>query len=127
MHCKIILTLCALFLPHLALSHEMTPANPVWKPAFMPGLVSTQMELFNKRSDGVVFYELGVFTKDFKPVPFVSSYRMIKLDYLGHLKFEVFVNERDAQHVEFICTRSKLRSDSSAATLVSSKICSRFK
>ena len=109
-----------------AYSHEMTPTYPVWERAHLAGILKTKMEMFNKRSD-VEYYAIGVFDKDWKPVPFVSAYSVVKLKYLGHLVFDVYINEEDKSIVEYICSKSKLRKEAEIRTAVSSRICSKFK
>jgi hypothetical protein len=84
------------------------------------------MEMFNKRQD-VEWYEVGVFDKDKQPLPFVSSYKVMKLPYLGHVKFDVFVREQDVDRVVYICTRSKLRATLEDTTMIASVICSKVK
>lgn len=82
--------------------------------------------MFNKRKD-VDYYEIGVFNKDFEPIPFVSSYKVVKLQYLQHLKFDVYINNKDKKHARYICSKSKLRKDEKVRTAISSRICSKFK
>lgn len=107
-------------------SHEMTPTYPKWKNAYISGILSTNMELFNKR-ESVEYYEIGVFDKDFEPVPFVSAYTVVKVKYLGHVAFEVFINEQEKDRAVYLCSKSKVRKEERIRTAVSSRICSKFK
>jgi len=109
-------------------AHEMTPTYPKLEPSHLDGVVKTTMEMFNKRQD-VEYYEIGVFDKDFNPVPFVTSYNIIKLSYLGHVTFDVYIRKADKDRAVYICSKSKLRKDDngSVRTAVSSKICSKIK
>ena len=50
-------------------AHEMTPTYPKWRPSHLDNVYVTTMEMFNKRDD-VEYYEIGIFDKDFKSVPF---------------------------------------------------------
>ena len=84
------------------------------------------MELFNKRND-VEYYEVGVFDEGFEPVPFVSAYSVVKLEYLGKVVFDVFINSKDKSRVVYVCSKSKLRKEELMRTAVSSRICSKFK
>lgn len=118
-------TLIALLLAGGVQAHEMTPTYPTFKPSYVDKVYTTQMELFNKRRD-VEFYEIGVFDENWVAVNFVSSYKIIKLDYLGHVTFDLYVRDIDVPRVEYICTVSKIR-DSGQTAYVSSKICSRVK
>lgn len=109
-----------------AQAHEMTPAYPRLEASYAQGVYKASMEMFNRRSD-VQFYELGVFTHDWESVPFVSAYTIIKLDYLGKVKFDIYVREEDVKRSAYVCSMSKLRGESAKAPVVSSRICSRFK
>lgn len=107
-------------------AHEMTPTYPVLESSIYNQVLVTRMEMFNKRQD-VEYYEVGVFDKDFNPVPFVTSYKIIKIDYLGRVVFDVYIGKQDANRAHYVCSVSKLRKDSSIRTAINSKICSKFK
>ena len=107
-------------------AHDMTPTYPKWKMSFIPSAKVTTMKVFNKRAD-VQWYQIGIFTSDFEPIPFVTRYKIIKIDYLKHVEFFVYINEENAKHAEYICSKSKLRGNDSFKPIVESKICSRFK
>lgn len=109
-----------------AFGHEMTPAYPKLVPSYIPGILKTDMEMFNRRAD-VEFYEIGVFDKEWNTVPFVTAYKILRLKYLGHVKFEVFIKAEDARSAYYICSKSKLRSEVSNTPMVSSRICSKVK
>ena len=72
--------------------------------AFLTSAVysKTQMHLFNKRQD-VEYYEVGVFDAEWNPVPFVTGYRIIRLEYLEQVKFDVYILKDDADRAEFVC------------------------
>jgi len=109
-----------------AIAHEMTPTYPVFTYSHLSGVMKTTMSMFNKRAD-VQYYEIGVFDKDFNTVPFVTSYSVIKLDYLSKVDFDVYIKKDDTSRVVYICSRSKLKKDDSARTAISSRICSKVK
>ena len=109
-----------------ALAHEMTPTYPKLEPSHLDNVYMVTMEMFNKRDD-VEYYEIGVFDEEWNPIPFVTSYKIIKLRYLGHVSFDVYIRKEDVSKAEYICSKSKLRKDSNSKTAISSKICSRFK
>ena len=111
---------------NVAIAHEMVPTYPKWRVSSYENVLVTTIEMFNKRED-VDYYEIGVFDKNFNPVPFVSSYKIMKLDYLKHVIFDVYIGKEDAYHAYYICSKSKLRKEDTTRTAVSSKICSRFK
>lgn len=106
--------------------HQMMPTYPKLGLTHIDGVKKAQMQLFNSRSD-VEFYEIGVFDIKWKPIPFVSLYKIMKVDYLSTVKFDVYITEEDSLGAEYLCSMSKLRSDQSKQAMVASKICSRFK
>lgn len=124
---KLYIIVCLLaFISNVSYAHEMTPTYPKWKYSFLDNLLVTEMEMFNKRAD-VEYYEIAVFDKNWNPVPFVSSYKVYKVEYLSRVGFEVYIREKDKDRVEYICSKSKLRDDGRSQTSVSSTICSRLK
>jgi len=109
-----------------AMAHEMTPTYPKLRPSHLDNVYATTMEMFNKRND-VEYYDIGVFDKDFKPIPFVSKYNVVKLKYLGHVTFDVYIRKADVSRATYVCSTSKLRKEDKKRTAISSKICSKFK
>ena len=107
-------------------AHDMRPTYPTWRISHVPDVKVTRMELFNKRAD-VEWYEIGVFDVNFKPLPFVSRFRVLNIPYLTQVKFDVYVTEANSIGAEYICSISKLKASEDNRPLVSSKICSRFK
>ena len=121
-----IMSLMMVSLMSTANAHEMTPTYPKLEASHLDGVVKATMSMFNKRED-VEYYEIGVFDSEFKPVPFVTSYNIIKLDYLGHVTFDVYIRKDDIGKATYVCSRSKLRKDNKVRTAVASTICSKFK
>lgn len=107
-------------------AHEMVPAYPTMKPSYITGVSVTNMKIFNRRDD-VRYYEIGVFTSEWEPIPFASEEKIIKLEYLGKKTFEVYIRNSDLDNATYICTLSKLEKDNVRTTGVSSKICSKIK
>jgi len=107
-------------------AHEMVPTYPRLEQSHLDNILKTTMKMFNKRAD-VEYYEIGVFDKDFNPVPFVSAYNVFKLEYLGHVTFDIYIRASDRNRAVYVCSKSKLRKDSDTKTAISSKICSKFK
>lgn len=129
MYCKVgrIFAYCVVVLfAYSATAHEMTPTYPILLPSHVEGLHKTNLELFNRRSD-VEYYEIGVFDKDFKSVPFATAYKIIKVNYLSRVHVDVYIREDDIDKALYVCSQSKLRKDSKTKTAVSSRICSKFK
>ena len=107
-------------------AHDMRPTYPTWSISHIPDVKVVRMELFNKRAD-VEWYEIGVFDVNFKPLPFVSRFRVLNIPYLTQVKFDVYVTEANSIGAEYICSISKLKASKNNMPIVSSKICSRFK
>jgi len=116
--------IAALFLAGKVSAHEMTPTYPPLVPSYVDGLVSAKMTMFNSRKD-VDYFEIGVFDDEWNPVPFAATAKILRVPHGSSKTFEVFVREEDKKRATFICSLSKLRTDSSARAIVSSKICSR--
>jgi len=110
----------------VARGHEMVPTYPLMEPAFVQGLQKVTMTLFNKRQE-VEYYEIGVFTKDWEPIPFVSNYKVFKIPYLSTVTFDVYVRNEDKNRANYICSQSKLRKEDLTRTAVNSRICSLVK
>ena len=107
-------------------AHDMTPTYPKWKMSFIQSAKMTTMKVFNKRAD-VQWYQIGVFDKEFKPIPFVTRYKILRIKYLSHVKFDIYINDDNVKRAEYVCTTSKLRGNDDFKPIVESRICSRFK
>jgi len=105
-------------------AHEMVPTYPKLAPSYMEGLHKTSLTVFNKRPE-IEYYEIGVFTKDWKPIRFVSSYKVYKIPYLSAVTFDIYVQDINKDKVTYICSVSKLRKSVVNRTAISSKICSK--
>jgi hypothetical protein len=123
---RYIMFLMGLFLSEQLFAHQWVPTYPKLEPSYIDGVLKVRMELFNSRQD-VNFYELGVFDKDFNPVKFATTDRIIKVDYLKRQQVEIFIREQDRDVAVYVCSKSKLISTNQTATIVSSKICSKIK
>ena len=107
-------------------AHEMTPTYPVLDSSYIDGVVVAKMKLFNRRED-VEYYEIEVFTEDWKPVSFATSDRLLKVDYNKNKLFNVYIRFADVKRAKYICTTSKVFKGGNQETLVSSMICSKIK
>ena len=125
MYSKIIIALGVVFCTSLQ-AHEMTPTYPVLKPSYIDGVSVTKMKLFNRRND-VEYYEIGVFTSKWEPIPFASTSKVIKIGYNKRKLFEVYIRAADIAKAVYICTESKVYESTEQVTLVSSRICSKIK
>ena len=126
MYRSVIISLFLLLISFSSYSHEMTPTYPKFKDSFMSGLLVTEMEIFNKRSD-ISYYEIGVFDKDFQSIPFVSSFTVYEVNYLKKVKFEIYIRKNDEPQVTYICSRSRVLEQKVSNTNVVSTICSKIK
>lgn len=109
-----------------AIAHELTPTYPELKPSYIDEVSVMNMKMWNRRND-VQYYEIGVFDKEWEPIPFATPARLLKLEYLEHKSFEIYIRDKDAPRVEYICTTSKQLKVDVQSTGVKSKICSRMK
>ena len=107
-------------------AHEMTPTYPKFEASFVSGVLKTKMRLFNRRSD-VSYYEIGVFDSDWKPVPFVTSYKVMKMEYLDTAEFDIYIKKGDLSRSMYICSKSKLLKKDIKGSGISSRICSKIK
>lgn len=122
---KYIIATLMIFISNAATAHEMVPTYPRLFPSYVDGVYRTTIQLFNKRAD-VEFYEFGVFDTDFKPIPFVTAYTVIKVEYLAKVTVDIFIRKSDISRATYICSQSKLRKTDNVRTAVSSRICSKF-
>ena len=107
-------------------AHEMTPAYFKLKPSYIEDVLVTSMKLFNRRDD-VKYYDIEVFTFDWKPIPFASEYKTIDIGYNKSKLFDVYIRNNDIDKVVYICTQSKLFKRTNQITLITSRICSKIK
>lgn len=104
----------------------MTPTYPKWGVSGVDNVKKTTMRLWNARED-VQYYEIGVFTEKWKPIPFVTAYRILSIDYLKEVNFDVYIKEEHVDKATYICSLSKLRTKNESKTLLATRICSKFK
>lgn len=107
-------------------AHEFTPAYPTLEQSYMDNILVTKMLLFNRRQD-VTFYELSVFDGQWNPIPFAATDKIVEVKYLQRKYIEIYIREKDKSRAVYICSKSKLQSDSDMVTVVSSRICSKIK
>lgn len=107
-------------------AHELTPTYPQLRPAYVDGVLVTTLKIWNRRTD-VEYYEIGVYDKYWKELPFAAGDKIMKLTYLEKKQFEVYIKSEHKERAEYICTTSKLMRDDVLSTGVKSRICSRIK
>lgn len=118
--------LCMILIGGSVRAHQFTPTYPVLGPSFVSGVMQTRMMLFNKRQD-VEYYEVGVFTEKWEPVPFATENRFIQVKYLQTKPVNVYVRSEDAARTVYICTESRMRQGDAVGTVIASRICSKVK
>lgn len=109
-----------------ALAHDMVPTYPKLRLSYMSNVLVADLELLNKRND-IEYYEISVFDETWNPVPFVTSYKIIKLEYLERTKFNVYIRSSDKNRATYICSKSRTRGNPNPSAVISSMICSKFK
>ncbi len=109
-----------------AAAHELTPTYPEIEPAYVDGVSVIKMKMWNRRSDAS-YYEVNVFDDEWKSVPFATSEKIMKLGYLEHKSFELYIRDADCDKVAYICTTSKQLKQDVQSTGIKSRICSRVK
>lgn len=122
---KNLILAAALLFTTSAAAHEMTPTYPKFDLSYVEGVVVTKMKLWNRRQD-VQYYEVTVVDKMWKPLPFATSERLMQVDFLETVTFDVYIKKEDLKNVEYICTTSKQLKDDVLSTGVRSMICSRI-
>ena len=84
------------------------------------------MKMWNRRSDAS-YYEVNVYNNEWEPVPFAAPEKIMKLGYLEHKSFELYVRDIDTSNITYICTTSKQLKQDVKSTGIKSRICSRVK
>jgi hypothetical protein len=118
--------ICFTFYTLGAYAHEMIPTYPELRPSYIDGLYSTDILLFNRRKD-VRYYEIQVFDKDWKPVPFATNQRVVEIEYLRKKNIELYFREQEKEKISYICTMSKILKGEINYTVITSRICSKIK
>lgn len=123
---KLISIITAALIATGAAGHELTPTHPEIETSYVDGVSVVKMKMWNRRNDAK-YYEINVFDKEWNPVPFATSNKILKIGYLEHKTFELYVRIRDVDKVTYICTISKQLSKDVQSTGIKSRICSKVK
>lgn len=107
-------------------AHEWTPTYPLLQHSHVPGIMKVEMFLFNAREE-VGFYELSVWDADWNKLPFAAELRVVPLEYFGRKNITVYIKQEDKDRVTYICSQSKLQSDGTSQSSISSRICSKVR
>ena len=109
-----------------AAAHELTPTYPEIEPAYVEGVSIINMKMWNRRNDAS-YYEINVYDKEWNSIPFASADKILKMEYLEHKKFYIYLRDEDTDMVTYICTTSKQLKQDVQSTGIKSRICSRVK
>ena len=107
-------------------AHQFLPTYPKLRPSLRDGVYETHLELFNSRKD-IMYYELQVFDINWERFPFATYQRVVKVPYLDRKNLTVYIRKQDKFKATYICTQSKILQGIEQASVVSSRICSKFK
>jgi hypothetical protein len=107
-------------------AHEMTPTYVKLMPSYMVGIHKASVRLYNRRSD-VNYYQIGVFDSEFKPLPFTSLYKIVKVKHLNEASIDIYIKDEVVHEVVYVCSESKLNKQVNVRTAVASRICSKVK
>jgi hypothetical protein len=107
-------------------AHQFMPTYPKFEQSFVGGVLSTKMELFNKRAE-VEYYEIQVFDADWNKVPFASEAKIVQVKYLETKTINVYIRNEDIMKAVYVCTESKMLRQDSKYTIISSRVCSKVK
>jgi hypothetical protein len=118
--------LLLVFLCAPAMGHQFTPTYPEVFPSHLPGISKVTMELFNSRND-ISYYTIGVFTTNWQRVPFATSDKVLKIEYLGRKTIDIYIRNTDLSKAVYICSKSRTLVGQKQVAIVSSKICSKLK
>jgi hypothetical protein len=122
---KILVIVLAMFCGP-ALAHEMSPTYVEFNSSYIENVLETNIEIFNRRED-VNFYQIEVYDKDWKPVVFVTTTKILNLKYLEKKSIDVYIKEADKDSVVYVCSLSRFVKEDVTKTNVSSRICSKVK
>lgn len=107
-------------------AHQFVPTYPKFEMSFVSGVVSTKMELFNKRRE-IEYYELAVYNAEWAPMPFASENKVIRIGYLETKQINVYLKQADLKQAVYICTESRIKKQDKQITTITSRICSKIK
>jgi len=110
----------------MASAHDLVPTYPEVKESHIDNIFVVRLETWNRR-EGIEYYEIEVFDKDFEPVRFATIAKIVRIKYLSKKKFDVYIKEIDLDMAVYICTTSKTKKENITRTIVSSRVCSKIK
>ena len=124
MYSAVIRFLLLLFVSGYASAHELTPTYPELKPSYMNDILEAKLKMWNARVD-VEYYKIEVTDEDWNDVPFITTEKVFRLNYLGRKDISIFLPSDTS--ARYICTRSMLEKGNAGKSIISSKVCSKIK
>ena len=109
-----------------AMAHSWTPTYPVPQQTYVEGVWQFEMTLWNSRAD-INYFTFDVFDENFEHVPWAAYDRTVHVQYLERKKLHIYIREADLKRVTYICSRTQIIKQNQTASLVSSRICSKYK
>ncbi len=125
MYRSVILLFGLLLIGEYASAHQFTPTYPVLRSSHVSGVAVLNMSIFNNRKE-IDWYSIGVYDKDWNSVAFASTDKLINLSYLERKNIEVYIRNRDADKVFYICSKSKTLASVKNPSIITSRICSKI-
>lgn len=116
--------LLLLFVSGSLKAHELTPTYPKLETSYMKDVLEAKVQMWNARMD-VEYYKIEVTDEDWNDVPFITTEKVFKLDYLGRKDISIFLPSDTS--ATYICTRSMLEKGNASKSIISSKVCSKIK
>jgi hypothetical protein len=107
-----------------AMAHELTPTYPELRASYMNDVLEVKLKMWNARVD-VEYYKIEVTDEDWNDVPFITTEKVFKLDYLSRREINIFLPSDTS--ARYICTRSMLEKGNASKSIISSKVCSKIK
>lgn len=107
-------------------AHEMSPTYVEFNQSYVNNVLKTNIEIFNLRED-VNYYQIELFDKEWKPIPFVADSKIVNLKYLEKKSIDVYIKTSDKDRAVYLCTLSRFIKEDITKTNVSSRICSKVK
>jgi len=123
---KLISIITAALITTGAAAHELTPTYPKVETSYIDGVYVIKMKMWNRRNDAN-YYEINVFDENWNLVPFATSDRILKMGYLEHKSFELYIRDVDRDNITYVCTVSKQLKQDVQSTGIKSRICSKVK
>jgi hypothetical protein len=114
-----------------ASAHEWIPTYPKLEMSHIPNVFTTQMRLFNTRSD-VAYYKIQVFDAEWEKVPFALSTttvatHTVHVPFQSRKKIDIYIRSTESSRAVYVCSKSRPLKVAVTKTMLYSRICSKIK